>query len=466
MPFEAWALPGGAAPYHDTPRRDVGADPAHFSYLDLSPRTVGGLARELARSRAAGLARVPLERILEAVDGVARRFLNPRDPLREEAVGLTGGFSGYSRAMAERVVERMARDWTRPRLEALLRSEFPDPLVLDGFRPGPQNGRVRAQGYPLTFHLGAGTVPGVTTTSMIRALLVKSAVLAKPGRGDTALPVLFARALADLAPELGGAVAVLYWPGSETERTEAALDASDMVVVYGGNSTVEWVRRRAPVRTGVLGYRHRLGVGLVGRGALREGGDTAREAAEAVALFDQRGCVSPHLFLVEEGGEMSPEGWAQALAQALEELEHDLPSGVLSSEEAANLHQLRGKAEVEEGGGKGFVRHGGTEAPWTVLYSPEPRLLPSCLGRTVRVLPLASMRKAPVLLEEWAPHLQTVGVAGQGEGWDETLEGLAALGVSRVVPLKDVAWPPPWWHHDGTGPLVGLVRWTDVEGSE
>ena len=36
----------------------------------------------------------------------------------------------------------------------------------------------------MTFHLGAGTVPGVAVTSLVRALLVKSAVLLKPGRLD------------------------------------------------------------------------------------------------------------------------------------------------------------------------------------------------------------------------------------------------------------------------------------------
>ncbi|MFO8174537.1 MAG: hypothetical protein R6T96_09665 [Longimicrobiales bacterium] len=42
-------------------------------------------------------------------------------------------------------------------------------------------------------------------------------------------------------------------------------------------------------------------------------------------------------------------------------------------------------------------------------------------------------------------------------------EALAGLGVSRVAPLETMAWPTAWWHHDGTGPLRSLVRWTDLE---
>jgi hypothetical protein len=37
------------------------------------------------------------------------------------------------------------------------------------------------------------------------------------------------------------------------------------------------------------------------------------------------------------------------------------------------------------------------------------------------------------------------------------------LGASRVVPLGSMAWPPPWWHHDGHPPLRDLVRWCDLE---
>jgi hypothetical protein len=26
-----------------------------------------------------------------------------------------------------------------------------------------------------------------------------------------------------------------------------------------------------------------------------------------------------------------------------------------------------------------------------------------------------------------------------------------------------MAWPPPWWHHDGHPPLGELLRWCDLE---
>lgn len=374
-------------------------------------------------------------------------------------------------------------------LWGLLRSEFPDPTVLDGFRPGSTGRWTRASGFPLTFHLGAGSVPGVATTSMIRSLLVKSAVLLKPGLGDFSLPVVFARGLEEEDSELTRSLAVLYWPVTESGRTETALEKVDLVVLYGGDVTVRWVRKRLPAHVPLRAYRHRMGFGLVGREALMEekrlspnpsgtpavsGGASleaargraravARDAARAVALFDQRGCVSPRVVFVERGGEVEPEEWANFLAEALDEMETVLPSGEVSAEDGVSIQQHRGVAELIDGMGDGTTRHGGEAAPWTVVFRPHGTVEASCLHRSVRVLAVEDVMEALSALEDWAPYLQTVGVAGFEGRMPELADALSRLGVSRISPLARVPWPDPWWHHDGFGPLVELVRWTDVE---
>jgi hypothetical protein len=212
-----------------------------------------------------------------------------------------------------------------------------------------------------------------------------------------------------------------------------------------------------------------MGVGMVGKAALTSGeedsGSLAMDVARAVALFDQRGCVSPHVILVEEGGEISPEAFAEMVAQALHETESHLPSGLLSPEEGVALQQVRGEAEVAEAMGVGFVRHGGEVGPWTLLFQPEGSVEPSCLNRTVRLIPVSSLEAGVALLRGWGPQLQTVGVAGLGDDEEKLLSALVKLGVSRITTFDNVPWPPPWWHHDGGGPLRTLVRWTDLEGS-
>jgi hypothetical protein len=60
-----------------------------------------------------------------------------------------------------------------------------------------------------------------------------------------------------------------------------------------------------------------------------------------------------------------------------------------------------------------------------------------------------------------------VGLAGFGSpdgAADELAEVLARSGATRIAPLEAIAFPPPWWMHDGRGPLTELVRWTEWEG--
>ena len=185
-----------------------------------------------------------------------------------------------------------------------------------------------------------------------------------------------------------------------------------------------------------------------------------------MALFDQKGCVSPHVLFVETGGGVPPEEWAALLAQELESLEEELPSGRISLEAGAALQQLRGEADLQASSGSGAVHHGGERASWTVLFLPGQGPEPSCLNRVVRVIPVDRLQEGVQALSGWGAFLQTVGVAGLGSAGPGILEGLARLGVSRITSLENTPWPRPWWHHDGGGPLRDLVRWTDLEAGE
>jgi hypothetical protein len=463
MGFDGWQLPRGfALDDEEIVVLEEASLPALRIPL-LGEDRLRALARKLREARENVLAGLPVRRIVRSLDSVARRFLSPDDPLRAEALENLGAHARLSEPMARRVLEGMVPDWTQRRLEVLLRSDFHDPEVLDGPRSSPSGGQIRALGHPLTFHMGAGTVPGVAVTSMVRALLVKSAVLLKPGRGDVVLPCLFARGLLEEAPEVAEAVAVLYWPRGAVEG-EAAVEEADLVVVYGGDETVGTLRKSMPASTPLVAFRHRMGVVYVGLG---EGGEDIdgeiAAAARAVALFDQRGCVSPHAFLVARGGEVEPDEWARGLAAELEGLERTLPSGPLGPEDASSLAQVRGAGELEAAAGRGEVFHGGSQSPWTVIYQPAGSVEASCLNRTVRVIAVEGVREAEALLRPWAPYLQTVGVARLGREREKVLESFARLGVSRVTGLGGIPWPPAWWHEDGVDPLRSLVRWMDIE---
>ena len=420
---------------------------------------------EVLREAGARLADMPVRDLVTRVGRVADRFLDSSDPIRHKAIDLLVPTAGLSKEMASEILTGMAGDWTAERLTELLRREFQDPDVLDGFCRLDEGRSVRARGPLLTFHVGAGTVPGVGVTSMIRALLVKSAVLLKPGLGDVVLPVLFAEALAEEAPELSDAMAVTYWPGGSSRLEGLALQRAEAVVAYGGTEAIRSLRTRTPVTARFIAYHHRLSIGLVGREALtaEQAPGVARMAARAVSMFDQRGCVSAHAIYVEEGGAVDPGEWAALLASAMAEFEAELPGGKLTAAEASAVHQTRGSAELREGSGSVVRVFWADESFWTVILEDEIGFTPSCLNRVVSVFPTPDLRGVAASLGEVGGYLQTVAVEGAGDRLPMLAEALCRAGATRVTSFEKAPWPPPWWHHDGASVFAGLIRWIDLE---
>ncbi|MDX1494370.1 MAG: acyl-CoA reductase [Longimicrobiales bacterium] len=436
----------------------------------------------------------PHREIIASLGRAGARFSDDADPLRRRALAELPEAARLSPEMARVVLDGMARDWTTDRLEALVERELPGG-VLDGFAPATSGRSLMAVGPALCVQIVSGSVPGVSVHALLRSLLVKAPTLLKPGAGDALLPRLFAEALAEEDPELASALEVVYWPGGSREVEEAVLEAAEVVVIYGSDETVEELRALARATTRVVAYHHRVGVGVVGRAVLGEeeaARATAAEVARSVALFEQRGCVCPQLVYVEEGAAVSPADFARLVAAALAELEAELPGPPSSVETGGSMAQLRGMAEMHAAAGTAELHHGGAEGSWTVIYETEPLGGLGGSPRTARIRPLAdvrelgarlsgatatpspepsSSRSAPAALASGparpraalGPHLQSVGYAGLGDRLDEVAAALGRAGASRVVPFSALAVPPPWWMHDGQGPLRALVRWVELD---
>jgi hypothetical protein len=468
MRIDAYHLPG-ILPV-DTSMRSYGAESGPGVELHFPRLTPQALARQidgLLAAREEHLVERPVADLIALVNLVANRFLREGDELRRLALAAIAAVSGHSAPMARLILDGMAADWTADPLERLVTAEFGNPRALDGFvsRPGVE-GRSRAFGPQLAVHVFGGNVPGVSVTSLIRSLLVKAATLGKTAADEPVLAPLFARAIFEEDPGIGSSIAVAHWPGGDLALESVALSRTGAVIVYGGMEAVESLKLRTPAGVPFLAYGHRVSFGLVAREALGRvaAADVAADAALAVATFDQRGCVSPHLFYVEEGGDTAPAEWAALLAGALDRLRSELPRGRVSHGEAAAIQQAGAEAEFSQLAGMGHELHvPATGTDWTVIFDPDPEFTPSCLNRLVRVKPVASLDNVTVLVAPISSVLQTVGFAGPEDRMLAAAAVFGRLGVSRVATFRKMAWPPPTWHHDGRPPLADLVRWCDVE---
>lgn len=413
-----------------------------------------------ARAR---LLRVPVGRVIRAIDAAARRLLDPAEPERVHVLQSLHAISGFSGAMAEHLLDRIARDWLAPELEQLLNEELGGPDAVESFVHTGGGAQLRAVAPPLGLHVFAGNVPGVGVTSIVRALLVRSAVIGKSAAGEPALAPAFGRLLSAVDPEVGDCVAVTYWSGGDTPLEDAVLARVGLVVHYGGGDAIAALRTRAPAHVRFVEHGPRISFALIDAASGGNFKDSAPQLARAVALFDQQGCVSPQLVYVI-GNRDDAHRLAAATAASLTELQAVLPRGRISPGEAAAIRELRTRAEFGVIAGRGGDLWAPSELHYSVIFSDVPSFEGTCLNRTLLVKQVPNVNKVLELIAPFGDLLQTVGIAGfDAARLPAVAAALGDAGVSRITTLAAMPWPPPAWHHDGRGPLRELIRWVDLE---
>ena len=401
--------------------------------------------------------------LLASLDRVIQLWLDPISHERQEAETRLPAETGLSPEMIRHTLPLIFQEYRAERLETLLRDELGDPNALDTFVP-VQGRRRKAYAPALITQVLASNVPGAGLDGVIFALLVKSATLVKASSSASLLPTLFARSLARVDPELSACLAVVTWPGGSTALEEVAFSRADVVLASGSDKTLAAIHSRVGRR--FIGYGHKISFSLVSRDVLtdaKNAAEFARRAAYDVVLFDQQGCLSPHLIYVEEGGKITPPEFAALLAQALERWQTVLPRGQVTPEESMAIRRVRDAVEWQALAGKTVTVHAsalGTE--WSVIYDAEPTFVPSPLLRTVWVKPLA-LAQLETLLIPWQLHIEAAGIAVTPARLAEVIDLLGRAGVSRICPIGAMQTPPLSWRRGGHPRIADLVRWVEVE---
>lgn len=400
------------------------------------------------------LAARPVDEILGVLDRVTARWLDPLDPVRQEAEREMASSTGLAPAMIRRGLDDMIRRVQG--IGAALDADLGTREALDGFcwrAPGVLS---RAWGPGLLTCIFSGNVPGLPAFDMAMGLALKSAVLVRPPAEEPVFASLFARSVMEEDEGLGRCLGVVRWGHEETWPYEQA----GAVLAYGSDQTIGAVRRLVPPGVRFVGHGHKISFACVAREACDV--DAARRLAYDVTMYDQQGCVSPHMAFVERGGALSPSSFAQAVGEELERLSREMPRRKLSAAEAMAVRGARDEAEFTADavhGSKG-------DLAWAVIHNEAPAFLPSTLNRLLRTFAVDSLAQVGPVVAPHAGYLQTVAYAGPPERRAEVAEALGALGVSRVCQVGRVQEPGALWRHDGHPTVGSLVRWTDIEGGE
>jgi hypothetical protein len=177
-------------------------------------------------------------------------------------------------------------------------------------------------------------------------------------------------------------------------------------------------------------------------------------------LFDQRGCLSPHGFLVR--GDAA--AFAKSLATEMSAFNAQHRRRSLSAADAVRIQAVRDEYRFRAAGDKRcalWMSDDGRSTDWTVVYDAiSQRVLLSPLDRVVFVQPLPENLDAA--LGEVAGNLSAIGYWPPGEEQARWVADRFA-GASRICPLGTMQLPPTTWHQDGAPVLSSLVRWVDLE---
>ena len=431
----------------------------------LTAPQMQALACRVRKAAAIHLRPMPVAEIIDAVDRAMARLLDRNDIYRQQAEAWLPVVSGYDADMVRLGLTGFFKTFRAAQLKRFVAEDFANPAVLDGFQPAAKGGAVRAFGPDLLVHSWAGNVPALSLWSLVCGLLVKAPAIGKLASAEPLFAGWFARLLAEVHPPLADCLAVVWWRGAGGEGADALYAQADTVLAYGGNQTLDALRRRLPVTTRFLPHGHKLGFGLIDAQAL----DTlkapamARLAAWDVMRYDQQGCYSPHVFYVQRGAPVSARAFADYLAAELTNLQRRFARRELDLEEGAALARWQ---QNMEWGGDAHQLLGPVDAPWSVAYSESLQpLAPTALYRTIAVVAVDRLDAVLPVVAAQRDYLQTAGIAAGPEELYRLAGLLGAAGVTRISAIGSMSMPEAGWHHDGRSNLLDLVRMTEIEQS-
>lgn len=216
----------------------------------------------------------------------------------------------------------------------------------------------------------------------------------------------FARALVEAAAD--PALTLSTSPPSALERGE--------IHVYGRDETIAAVRAGARSGVVVRGHGAGMGVACVLRSDALE--DAARLLAEDVTAFDQRGCLSPRVVLVE-ADEPRARSFAEYIHHALDAREALIPRGFLSDDERAEALRYADAMAFAGGLWRGAAHTVGLAS--TIVLPPT--------GRHLHVVAMASLTAMRDALAPIASKIVALGIS------DRSPASELGLPHARISPL-------------------------------
>ena len=314
----------------------------------------------------------------------------------------------------------------------------------------------RLVGPPVVFHGLAGNVPGLAIPGIAACLLARSVCLIRDSRRQPLLTSAFVDTLADHDPLLARMVVIAEWDATDLETERRILGRAARIEWYGTDATVKAVAARHLGKP-VVTHGTRVSIGLVPMAAPVDAA-VARCFAEDAAMYDGKGCLSPHWIIVE-GGRERADRMAELIGVELAAIEKRWPRRKQDIDDESLRRAFIDSGELGHIRGSERILRGKHDA-WCIRVRHED---PITLGPGLRCLSVRCCKNptatATLLARSLVP-LAAVGLAFTGDRVEDRSyhDMLAELGATWICPPGRMQEPPIWWRQDGRPRLRELLN--------
>ena len=322
----------------------------------------------------------------------------------------------------------------------------------------------------LITYITPSNVPGlIECLGIFLAAVVRAASVIKSPSIQPVFAPLYAESILEENKALGETIAVVPWKGGTLEIEDILFKNSDAVSVVSSTETAMSVKRRIDElnKKGypVKGCYHggKFGLEVISK-------EYANKDVAGLSVIDGIGyegymCSSPAVgFFVELGGKISPEKYAEYMAEEAELISKRIPQRkyfkALREKEVAKILASEGmNPDVK------FFTSPNNE--FTVIYEPKPTLKPIGQNRLFRVMPVKDIFDVLDMLSDWKEYLQSIGIAIPDSRLSNFAEKAGKVGLTNLRIAGTLTLPRLGESWDGNLPISefyvpDLVRWVSI----
>lgn len=437
------------------------------SLQPLSPEDLEEIFLQADR-QSARIQDLSIEKIVEILDMLAERWLDPDYHHRKAVLERMPAIVGYSRKMTEAALDALFENMHRKNLMRTLRGQLGKLVFLDRFDYNPAyDGYLKAQPLGVVLHVSPGNVFVGGIDSLLYGFLSKNVNLLKVSGRDPVFPLIVARSLQEIdhSGDLANSFCVLNYPGRDREIEAIMKQNCDGIVVIGGEDAVRSYREDLPLGTRLVEYGPRYSFAIVTASGFQEfdQDEIMQRCARDVVMWDQKACSSPQVIFVED---TVMEKFLESFPRHLEILGREFPQENISFDEKVEILKAREMARMDEADGKAELHYSPRSSRWTVIYEESPDFKTSPTNRVVYVKPFKSWADIMSRMIRIKPYLQSVGLLAATDQFKTFSKALARMGVSRITRVGTMYRGKPGSPHDFDFPLRRLINWVNIEWIE